>query len=171
MKAHIIENGVVTNTIEVETLDSLPGLIEASVGGIGWTLVAGKLIAPPAPQMSRADSTASQWAAIKAKRDSLSDTGGYLVGTKWFHSDAKSKTQQLGLVIMGAGVPADLNWKTMDGSFIQMTPALAGQVFAAAVAQDLALFAAGEAHRAAMEAAADPSVYDFSGDWPVAFGG
>lgn len=35
MRAHIIENGVVTNTIEVESLDVIPGLIDASSGKIG----------------------------------------------------------------------------------------------------------------------------------------
>ena len=35
MRAHQIENGVVVNTIEVESLDFLPGLIEATDGGIG----------------------------------------------------------------------------------------------------------------------------------------
>lgn len=33
MRAHIIENGIVTNTIEVESLDFLPNLIDASHGG------------------------------------------------------------------------------------------------------------------------------------------
>ena len=37
MRAHILENGVVVNTIEVESLDFLPNLVEATVGGIGWT--------------------------------------------------------------------------------------------------------------------------------------
>lgn len=36
MKAHIIENGVVVNTIEVDSLDFMPGLVEATNGGIGW---------------------------------------------------------------------------------------------------------------------------------------
>ena len=33
MKAHVIEDGVVTNTIEVESLDFMPGLVDASLGG------------------------------------------------------------------------------------------------------------------------------------------
>lgn len=112
---------------------------------------------------------ASQWQAIKAKRDTLGSTGGYKVGAKWFHSTVESRIQHLGLIALGANIPANLDWKTMDGSFIRMTPALAGQVFAAAVTQDLALFAAGEAHRAAMEAAADPSAYDISQGWPAVY--
>lgn len=33
MRAHLIENGRVTNTIEVDSLDFLPGLVDASLGG------------------------------------------------------------------------------------------------------------------------------------------
>lgn len=111
------------------------------------------------------------WERIKAARDRRTQAGGYKVGTKWFHSDTFSRTQQIGLVMLGASIPPGLQWKTMDGSFVEMTPTLAQQVFAAAAAQDTATFAAGEAHKAAMEAAADPAAYDFSAGWPAVFGG
>lgn len=46
MKAHIIENGLVVNTIEVDSLDFLPNLIDGSIGGIGWRYIGGHLIPP-----------------------------------------------------------------------------------------------------------------------------
>lgn len=92
------------------------------------------------------------------------------VGTKWFHSDQKSRSQQLGLVLLGASIPAGLQWKTMDGTFVTMTQTLAQQVLAAAAASDQAIFAAAEAHRQAMESSADPAAYDFSTGWPKVFG-
>jgi hypothetical protein len=46
MKAHVIENGIVVNTIEVESLDFMPGLVEATEGGIGWAYSNGILSAP-----------------------------------------------------------------------------------------------------------------------------
>jgi hypothetical protein len=59
MKAHIIKNGIVVNTIVVDSLDFMPGLIEAPAGtGIGWSYVNGQfvdnrpqpeVVAPPAP--------------------------------------------------------------------------------------------------------------------------
>lgn len=49
MKAHQIQNGVVINTIEVDSLDFLPDLIEATEGGIGWTWDGTTLTAPPVP--------------------------------------------------------------------------------------------------------------------------
>lgn len=110
------------------------------------------------------------WGAIKAKRDALSDSGGYLVSGKWFHSDEKSKTQQLGLFIMGANVPA-VQWKTMSGDFVTMSQALAAGIFQAAAAQDMAIFAAAETHKAAMETSADPAAYNFSAGWPDTFPG
>lgn len=113
------------------------------------------------------------WEKIKANRELLSDTGGYsvMVGgiPKWFHSDAKSKTQQLSLLMMGAAVVNVPAWKTMDGSKVTMTQALAGQIFAAAVTKDGMLFAVAEMHRAAMEASATPETYDYSGGWPASF--
>lgn len=51
MRAHIIENGMVVNTIEVESLEFLPNLVPA-VGyeGIGWTYDGTTFTAPaPAP--------------------------------------------------------------------------------------------------------------------------
>ena len=47
MKAHVIENGVVTNTIIVDSLDFLPNLVEATEGGIGWAYVNGVFTPPP----------------------------------------------------------------------------------------------------------------------------
>lgn len=45
MQAHIIENDVVINTIEVDSLDFMPGLIEAPEGtGIGWSYFNGQFV-------------------------------------------------------------------------------------------------------------------------------
>jgi len=122
-----------------------------------------------APTIS--EKRAEKWNAIKAERDRRIQTGGYKVGAKWFHSDTFSRTQQTGLVMLGAGIPANTPWKTMDGTTVTMTQTLAGQIFATAAASDIAIFAAAVAHRAAMEASADPSAYDFSAGWPATFGG
>ena len=46
MKAHIIENALVVNTIEVDSLDFMPNLVEANEGGIGWTYANGVFTAP-----------------------------------------------------------------------------------------------------------------------------
>lgn len=118
---------------------------------------------------------AARWEDIKTLRDRLQDEGGYKVdvdgaGTfKWFHSDVKSRTQQIGLVMMGASVPA-VQWKTMDGSFVTMTQALASAVFNAAAQQDMSLFAHAEQLRAQVEAG-DPAAVDIEAGWPETFAG
>lgn len=44
MKAHVIENGKVVNTIVVDSLDFMPNLVEATEGGIGWDYIDGKFV-------------------------------------------------------------------------------------------------------------------------------
>ena len=117
------------------------------------------------PKLTAADI----WEKIKAERDRRK-AGGVKVGAKWFHSDDGSRIQQMGLAMMGASLPAGLQWNTMDGSFITMTQTLASQVVQAVAASDHAVFAAAEAHRVAMEASADPASYDYSGGWPKIYG-
>ena len=112
---------------------------------------------------------ASKWLALKELRDKRK-VSGVKVGSLWFHSDADSRTQQLGLVMFGASLPAGLQWKTMGGAFVTMTPTLAQQVFGATAASDQAIFAKAEFHKAAMEASPQPHTYDFTVGWPLAFG-
>ena len=44
MRAHIITDGKVSNTIEVESLDFMPNLVEATEGGIGWDYIDGQFV-------------------------------------------------------------------------------------------------------------------------------
>ncbi|MBR8368540.1 DUF4376 domain-containing protein [Burkholderia cenocepacia] len=136
------------------------------------------LVAPAPP------STGEMWELIKAERDRRK-AGGFKVGALWFHSDADSRIQHLGLkdkardLIVAGGSMVDnltilgqtVRWKTMDGSFASVTAQLAFDIVAAAGDLDARLFAVAETHRAAMEAAADPAAYDFSAGWPETFGG
>lgn len=168
MRAHVIEAGRIVNTVEVESLAALPGLVAAQGNeGIGWSYD-GHTFTAPAPDLTAL--RAAHWDAIKVERDKRTQTGGYHAAGKWFHSDTFSRTQQMGLVMMGANIPAGLQWKTMDGSFVTMTQALAGQVFAAAAASDAALFARAEQIKAAMEA--DPVNFVLASQtWPAVFEG
>ena len=113
---------------------------------------------------------AEKWEAIKTERDRRTLHGGYQVAGKWFHSDVFSRSQQIGMVMLGANLPTGLQWKTMDGSFVIMTPTLAQQVFGAAAASDALIFGTAEAKRMAVEASAAPWDYDVLAGWPVIFG-
>lgn len=137
-----------------------------------------------APVVDVTAAKTGKWAAIKAKRDAIK-AGGVNVGTKWYHSDESSRTQYIGLLrIADAAIAAggtgsttlqyggqDIQWKTMDGTFIKMSVQRANDVFNAVSGLDFAAFGAAEAHKAAMEASADPASYDFAAGWPATFGG
>lgn len=135
----------------------------------------------PAPDLAQLK--AAKWETIKAKRDAIK-AGGVKVGTKWYHTDTESRIQHLGLLEKARAARAaggtdasrlqalgqDIKWKTMDGSFIDLTVKHAEDIFAAVTDLDAAAFAAAETHRVAMEASADPATYDFSSGWPPVFG-
>ena len=125
------------------------------------------------------------WLAIKEIRDQKAETGGYLVGLHWFHSDIRSRSQQQGLARMAdrveaAGGPMNqpfeitpgqpLMWKTMSGEFVPMTPNLAHDIFAAAAMQDAAIFTHAEILNAQMRAAGDPNTIDITAGWPAVYG-
>jgi hypothetical protein len=109
------------------------------------------------------------WESIKGERDRRK-AGGVKVGNYWFHSDDTSRIQQIALVMLGANIPAGLQWKTMDGTFTTMTQTLAGQIFGAIVMSDQNVFAIAEQKKAAMETLEDPLSYDYLSDWPIIYG-
>ena len=113
-----------------------------------------------------------KWNEIKEYRSALTINGGYKASGKWFHSDPFSRSQQLGLVILGDNIPAGLPWKTMDGSFIEMTPALAQEVFQAATTQDTLLFAYAEGLNNSLQALTSPdeiALFAIKEGWPESY--
>lgn len=147
-------------------------------------VVDGRVVVVPKPVPTLAQLQEQALEAIKTKRDGLV-LQGVKVGTKWYHSDEASRTKYIGLLRMadaavaagGTGTTTlqyggqDIQWKTMDGSFIKMTVQLANDVFNAVSGFDFTAFGAAEIHKGAMEASADPASYDFSAGWPETFGG
>jgi len=154
----------------VKISDSDEVVIRAGLATGGTvTGTSGAWTVTPLPLAPLATRQSTRWESIKEERDQCK-SGGVLVGTKWFHSDADSRIQQIGLVMMAASIPAGLQWKTLDGSFVTMTQALAGQIFSAVATGDQTVFSVAEAHRAAMLASASPETYDFSANWPKIYG-
>lgn len=168
MRYAIIENGIVANIAEAGADFAMSqGWIDAAGGAIG-DLWDGVVFSKPARDID-ADKV-RQWEAIKAERDRRTQTGGYYVAPHWYHSDTFSRTQQIGLVMLGANIPVGTLWKTLDNGLIEMTQALAGQIFSAAAASDIAIFTAAQVHKTAMEASSNPAAYDFSQGWPLVYG-
>jgi hypothetical protein len=126
------------------------------------------------------------WERIKRIRVRKGQEGGYQVAGHWYHSDLKSQAQQLGLArkadrieaaggdmsvpFQGPGPDGILLWKTMAGAWVPMTPMLAQQIFDAAEAQDMALFARAEQLRAMLKASLTPAAIDIEAGWPATFG-
>lgn len=72
MRALVIENGVVTNAVEANALDALPGvtLIDGTSGGeIGWLWNGSALSAPPPPVKSAQQLQGEIVAATQARLD------------------------------------------------------------------------------------------------------
>jgi hypothetical protein len=77
MRAHIIDNGIVTNTIEVESLDFLPNLVEATEGSIGW-LYDGQTFTPPPPPIKTPEELQAEIVEATQKRlDDFARTRNY----------------------------------------------------------------------------------------------
>lgn len=124
---------------------------------------------PLGPDGTLAQERATVVARIKAERDRRAQQGGFPAAGKWFHSDTFSRSQQIGLVILGQNIPPALMWKTMDGSFIEMTPTLAQQIFASAANQDAATFKRAEELQFFANTEPNPGGLVLNG-WPPIFG-
>lgn len=132
----------------------------------GWRLIGDDLL-PPLRNLPL--ERAQLWEQIKTIRDRRTREGGYQAGGYWFHSDEFSRIQQLGLVMLGLNMPQGLQWKTMSGAFVTMTPSLASAIFAAAAAADMATFAHAQALKAQVDAADDPATVAITAGWPAIY--
>jgi hypothetical protein len=115
---------------------------------------------------------AETWSRIKAYRDDLQDNGGCLVEGKWYHTDTKSKQQQIALLLLGPNLPAGVMWKTLDGSFVEMTQTLAASLFLAQVTREQTIFFTAEHHRTNVNAAVlvdTLASYDYTVGWPARY--
>lgn len=72
MRAHIIKDGKVVNTIVVDSLDFLPGLIDASLGGAIGDLWDGQIFTTPPKTPEQLAEEARQAAAQVAKQEIFS---------------------------------------------------------------------------------------------------
>jgi hypothetical protein len=120
------------------------------------------------------DAQAMAWERIKGERDRRRLEGGAKVGELWFKSDDRAVGEYVALATIGAALPGTTvlraAWRTMaEGVTVDMTPNLVKQILSAGFAQVAAIDDAAQAHRAAMEQAADPLAYDFSAGWPSTF--
>lgn len=155
------------------------GFIECTAAqyalGQSLTVVNGVITEPSAASVLAKVKTA-QWEKIKAMRDSRK-SGGFKVGSNWYHSDAESRGQY-GILLstaiekaMPIGTVLSPAWKDMAGNFAPMTVTLLRQIRDAGLVLEQQLFTVAETHKATMMGSTNPAGYDYTTGWPAVFAG
>ncbi len=113
---------------------------------------------------------------INAHRDSLRFNGGIKVGGNWFRSDAIATAEYNTLLLLSAGQADTMvlraGWRAMNGTKVDMTPALVKQILLAGFAKVAEIDDVSEGHKEALGAAADVdelAAYDWQAGWPEVF--
>lgn len=105
MRAHVIKDGIVVNTIEVESLDFMPNLIDAEQGGsIGW-IYDGKNLTPPDNSEKQAEDIRKQRDTLLAKSDWTQLPDAQVNKTAW-----ATYRQQLKDLPSQSGFPLNVQW-------------------------------------------------------------
>lgn len=114
---------------------------------------------------------AEKWEQIKEVRTFKMGDGVLLQSIgKWFHTDLYSKQQIHAMVTANTiGLYQAVSWKTLDNSYVQLTPALLLQVFGALLENEARLFEIGRIHYEALNTSNDPVNYDVTNMWPTTF--
>ena len=110
MKAHIIENNLVVNSIEVNNLSDFPNLVDGSTGGVGWSYSNDTLVAPPVTPKT----------AIELATEARKKRNQLLAATDWTAmADAPTQAtamttyrQALRDITSQSGWPTTINWPT-----------------------------------------------------------
>ena len=125
-------------------------------------------IAPECAARLKAEQQDEMWERIKAKRYDNLRHGVYIKSVgKWFQTDDATRLQYLALALesVTGGFKKPINWKTMDNSFLMLTPELLREIMQAMHDDEQADFINAEKHKAAMLKAEHPLEYDYSDGW------
>lgn len=129
-------------------------------------------IDPECAARLKAEQQDEMWERIKAKRYDNLRHGVYIKSVgKWFQTDDATRLQYLALALesVTGGFKKPINWKTMDNSFLQLTPDLLREIMQTMHDNEQADFANAEKHKAAMLKAEHPLEYDYSDGWTANF--
>lgn len=115
MRAHVIENGVVVNTIAVASLDVLPNLVSAENGGARGDTWDGSTFTTPVITPTREQLKAERAAAVAAI--TVTVTSG-----KVFDGDEDSQTRMSRAIIgMQAANVTAITWTLADNTSVEVT--------------------------------------------------
>ncbi|HHL3634113.1 DUF4376 domain-containing protein [Neisseria polysaccharea] len=122
-------------------------------------------IGEAAAARKKAAAVAAVWEKIKQKRHQNLRGGVYVESVgKWFHNTDEAR-QQYTFMRTLPQLPPDLQWKTMDGGFVNLTRPLLDELSLKLLADEQQDFANAERHRVLMEQSDDPENYDYSDGW------
>ena len=112
-----------------------------------------------------------KWDQIKAVRTFKMNDGVLIQSIgKWFHTDLYSKQQIQALVVANIiGIYKTTAWKTLDNTYVQLTPMLLLQVFGAMLENESRLFDIGKLHYESLYTSSDPANYGPTSQWPTTF--
>lgn len=125
-------------------------------------------IDPECAARLKAEQQDEMWERIKAKRYDNLRHGVYIKSVgKWFQTDDATRLQYLALALesVTGGFKKPINWKTMDNSFLMLTPELLREIMQTMHDDEQADFINAEKHKAAMLKSENPLEYDYSGGW------
>lgn len=108
MKAHVIEDGLVVNTIEVDSLEYMPNLVEATEGTIGWAYSNGVFTPPP-------DTRTNEEVAedVRFFRNiKLFETDWVALNDVTTTDEMRAYRQSLRDITAQAGFPNEIEWPT-----------------------------------------------------------
>lgn len=120
----------------------------------------------------KAEQQKEVWERIKDKRYDNLRHGVYAKSVgKWFQTDDATRLQYLALALesVTGGFKKPINWKTMDNSFLMLTPELLREIMQTMHDDEEADFINAEKHKAAMLQAENPLKYDYSDGWTANF--
>jgi len=115
VKAHVIENGLIVNTIEVDSLNVLPGLVDASIGGsIGDSIVNGVVVPKPIPTPTIEE--------LKLARGEMVEAITVEVDGKTFDGNERSQDRLARAILaLEYAEQNDIEWTLTDGSAATVT--------------------------------------------------
>lgn len=122
----------------------------------------------------------AKWSEVESYRNNLMQTGGFPVGSYWFHSDLLSRSQQLGLIELGKlalangvdtndPIPNSPPWRTMSGEYITLTPTLTQSLVPSFLVQEASIFAVGDFYRNLINNSDNPEYIDITVGWPLTY--
>ena len=129
-------------------------------------------IDPECAARLKAEQQDEMWERIKDKRYDNLRHGVYAKSVgKWFQTDDATRLQYLALALesVTGGFKKPINWKTMDNSFLMLTPELLREIMQTMHDDEEADFINAEKHKAAMLKAENPLEYDYSDGWTANF--